>query len=168
MMFTSIESFLNVWANEAESTQRILNACTDESLHQQVTPQDRTLGRLAWHIVTSVHEMMSRTGLEFEAAEHDSPVPASARDIAEQWKKASSNFAQAIRSQWTDSVLPEERDMYGEKWANGLTLFILIQHMVHHRGQLTVLMRQAGLKVPGVYGPAREEWSQLGMEPPAV
>jgi hypothetical protein len=25
------------------------------------------------------------------------------------------------------------------------------------------LMRQAGLKVPGVYGPSREEWSQFGM-----
>jgi hypothetical protein len=30
---------------------------------------------------------------------------------------------------------------------------------------MTVLMRQAGLKVPGVYGPSREEWSQFGMQP---
>jgi hypothetical protein len=33
---------------------------------------------------------------------------------------------------------------------------------------MTVLMRQAGLKVPGVYGPAREEWAAYGMPPPAV
>jgi hypothetical protein len=26
-----------------------------------------------------------------------------------------------------------------------------------------VLMRQAGLSVPGVYGPAREEWAAMGM-----
>jgi uncharacterized damage-inducible protein DinB len=30
---------------------------------------------------------------------------------------------------------------------------------------MTVLMRQAGLKVPGIYGPSREEWSQFGMPP---
>jgi len=24
-------------------------------------------------------------------------------------------------------------------------------------------MRQAGLKVPGIYGPAREEWAQYGL-----
>ena len=33
---------------------------------------------------------------------------------------------------------------------------------------MTVLMRQAGLKVPGVYGPAREEWAEFGMQPPAA
>jgi len=38
-------------------------------------------------------------------------------------------------------------------------------HQTHHRAQMTVLMRQAGLKVPGVYGPSREEWSQMGMPP---
>jgi uncharacterized damage-inducible protein DinB len=167
-MFVTVDSFLQTWQHESRSTQRILDACTDESLKQEVTPQDRTLGRLAWHIVTSIHEMMSRTGLEFEAPEHESPVPSSAKEIAEQWAKASDALVQAIRTQWTDSTLLEERDMYGERWANGLTLSILIQHMVHHRGQMTVLMRQAGLKVPGVYGPAREEWSEYGMEPPTV
>jgi uncharacterized damage-inducible protein DinB len=35
-------------------------------------------------------------------------------------------------------------------------------HQAHHRGQMTVLMRQAGLTVPGVYGPAREERAQWG------
>ena len=33
---------------------------------------------------------------------------------------------------------------------------------------MTVLMRQAGLRVPGIYGPAREDWSGMGMEPPSV
>lgn len=37
----------------------------------------------------------------------------------------------------------------------------------HHLGQMTVLMRQAGLNVPGVYGPSKEEWTAYGMpEPP--
>ena len=40
----------------------------------------------------------------------------------------------------------------------------LINHQNHHRGQMTVLMRQAGLTVPGVYGPAKEEWATAGME----
>ena len=31
---------------------------------------------------------------------------------------------------------------------------------------MTVLMRQAGLTVPGVYGPAKEEWATAGMEAP--
>ena len=58
-----------------------------------------------------------------------------------------------------------EDDMYGQKWKRGLTLGILITHQIHHRGQMTVLMRQAELKVPGIYGPAYEEWAALGVPP---
>lgn len=58
--------------------------------------------------------------------------------------------------------------MYKEKWTIGLTLSILISHQIHHRGQMTVLMRQAGLRVPGVFGPSREEWAEFRMEAPNV
>jgi uncharacterized damage-inducible protein DinB len=44
----------------------------------------------------------------------------------------------------------------------------LIQHQAHHRGQMTVLMRQAGLPVPGIYGPSKEEWANFGMEAPKM
>ncbi|MHB8840055.1 MAG: DinB family protein, partial [Gemmatimonadaceae bacterium] len=39
----------------------------------------------------------------------------------------------------------------------GFVLTVLMNHQWHHRGQMTVLMRQAGLSVPGVCGPSREE-----------
>jgi uncharacterized damage-inducible protein DinB len=53
--------------------------------------------------------------------------------------------------------------MYGEMWTRGRTLQVLVLHQTHHRGQMTVLMRQAGLAVPGCYGPAAEEWERMGM-----
>jgi uncharacterized damage-inducible protein DinB len=58
--------------------------------------------------------------------------------------------------------------MYGEKWKRGVTLTVLVTHQAHHRGQMTVLMRQAGLRVTGVYGPAREEWAGMGMSAPEI
>jgi uncharacterized damage-inducible protein DinB len=58
--------------------------------------------------------------------------------------------------------------MYGQQWQRGTTLMTVQMHESHHRGQITVLMRQAGLKVPGVVGPAKEDWRQFGMEPPVV
>lgn len=47
-------------------------------------------------------------------------------------------------------------------------LFFMIQHQIHHRGQMTILMRQAGLTVPGIYGPAKEEWAVIGREAPKM
>ena len=53
--------------------------------------------------------------------------------------------------------------MYGESWSRGAVLMSLIVHQAHHRGQMTVLMRQAGLRVPGVYGPAKEDWAAMNL-----
>ena len=50
---------------------------------------------------------------------------------------------------------------------NSIFLMTLINHQNHHRGQMTVLMRQAGLTVPGVYG-SKEEWAAAGMEAPKM
>ena len=167
-MFLSLSEFLEDWEKEEESTQRILNALTDDSLNQSVTAQDRTLGRIAWHIVTTIPEMISKTGLVFDKSMEEAPVPNTAQEIANDYREASKTVRTAIKAQWNDQSLLEERDMYGETWTNGYTLSALVDHQIHHRGQMTVLMRQAGLKVPGIYGPAREDWSQIGMELPLI
>ena len=167
-MYKTIEEFLVNWGHESGSTQKILDTLTDESLGQEVSPEDRTLGRIAWHIVTTLHEMMSRTGLEFEATPHDAPVPETAAEIAEAYRTSSAAMVAAMKEQWTDETLAEVKDMYGEQWPVGTVLAILTSHQTHHRGQMTVLMRQAGLRVPGVYGPSREEWAAFGGEAPVV
>ncbi len=45
---------------------------------------------------------------------------------------------------------------------------ILLLHQTHHRGQMTVLMRQAGLPVAGMYGPTKEDWAKYGMPTPSI
>lgn len=167
-MFNSIEEFLTNWENESESTQKILNTLTDESLSQEVSPNDRTLGRIAWHIVTTLDEMVSRTGLDFKATPHDAPVPEKAAEIAEAYRSSNNTMVAAIKEQWNEETLIELKEMYGEQWSVATILSILTSHQTHHRGQMTVLMRQAGLSVPGVYGPSREEWALFGEEAPKV
>lgn len=143
-----------------------LNNLTDESLKQEITVQNWTLGRIAWHIVASIHIITSNTNLVFETVSEDWPVPASASFIADSYQEAGNAFVQALKIQWTDKTLQEHIDFLGQKMPNGSLLMFLIQHQNHHRGQMTVLMRQAGLIVPGIYGPAKEEWAKFGMEAP--
>ncbi|MFB0842903.1 DinB family protein [Paenibacillus oleatilyticus] len=164
-MFVKTADFIAEWQQEAAATQRVMDTLTDEALDQAVTPDHRTLGQLAWHLTTTVHEMLSRTGLEFASAGDDQHVPASAAVIAEAYRNASQAASNAVQTQWTDAKLAETTEMYGDTWPNGLTLRILIQHQIHHRGQMTVLMCQAGLRVPDIYGPTREDWLERGMQP---
>lgn len=166
-MFRTVADFQKAWEYEAGGTGKLLRALTDASLHQAVAPHDRTLGRIAWHIVTTVPEMMNRTGLTLAGPDDKAPMPTQAKAIVSAYDAVAESLAEQIRERWTDATLPELDDMYGERWKRGFTLAVLIRHQAHHRGQMTVLMRQAGLKVPGVYGPAREEWLGMGMQPPA-
>jgi uncharacterized damage-inducible protein DinB len=164
-MFRSIADFSRAWHGESASTDKIMRALTDASLGQKVSPDGRSLGRIAWHIVQTLGEMGGHAGLTLEAANEKTPQPATAADIADAYQAGAAAVEKAVTSTWADADLPVEIDMYGEKWARGQSLTALISHEVHHRAQMTVLMRQAGLKVPGVYGPAREEWSTYGMPP---
>ena len=56
-MFTTVSGFLESWKFESDGTSKLLAALTDASLAQAVTPVGRTLGRLAWHITTTIPEM---------------------------------------------------------------------------------------------------------------
>ena len=162
-MLRTIEDFQKDWAYEAEATTKILNALTDESLGQKVTPTGRSLGTLAWHLTTTLGEMLSHVGLKIDAPDHAAAVPEHAADVAAAYEKAAKSVSDEIANNWNDETLEQEDSMYGETWKRGVTLFALIAHQAHHRGQMTVLMRQAGLNVPGVYGPSKEEWEAHGM-----
>lgn len=164
-MFRTIADFEQSWKTESEATLKILNALTDASLSQRVSPEGRTLGKIAWHVVQSVNEMLVAAKLPVGGPAPEAPQPTAATDFVRAWEAASAAGLKAVKDQWTDAALGEEIEMYGEKWSRALTLSVLIVHAVHHRGQMTVLMRQAGLKVPGVYGPAREEWAAFGAPP---
>jgi uncharacterized damage-inducible protein DinB len=145
-----------------------MDVLTDASLSQPVHDGGRTLGRLAWHIAQTIAEMTAKTGLTVSGVSEHDPVPTHAADIASAYRTASASLVEQLKAHWTDATLLQQDNMYGESWARGLTLAILVNHQTHHRGQMTVLMRQAGLVVPGVYGPAMEEWAQMGMQPPAI
>ncbi|HXY38294.1 MAG TPA: DinB family protein [Vicinamibacteria bacterium] len=167
-MYRRVSDFLAGWEEERAATLKILSALDDRSLQQAAGADHRTLGRLAWHITVTIPEMMERTGLRLAGPAQDAPPPTHAAEIVRSYDGASRSLADEVRARWDDAALEVEDDMYGERWPRGRTLSALLAHQTHHRGQMTVLMRQAGLRVPGVYGPSREEWSAFGMQPPAV
>jgi uncharacterized damage-inducible protein DinB len=165
-MYRTVQDFLDDWKYETEATLKIMHALTDASLGQKVTPEGRSLGFLAWHIVLTLGEMGSKAGLTVRCPAEEAPQPSQAKEIAETYEPAAKSVADEVRSKWADSSLLDEVEMYGEQWKRGAVLSSLVTHQAHHRAQMTVLMRQAGLKVPGIYGPSREEWAQFGMPAP--
>jgi uncharacterized damage-inducible protein DinB len=167
-VFRKIEDFVDEYKQVRAGTQAVLAALTNQNLGQQVHKDHRTLGRLAWHLAISVPEMMNRTGLGLSSLDPEAPMPETADAIRDGYARASQELVTAVSSQWEDETLLETDPMYGEPWPRGYTLTSLIHHEIHHRAQMTVLLRQAGARVPGLFGPSLEEWEQYGAPAPAI
>ncbi|WP_205508498.1 DinB family protein [Longitalea arenae] len=160
-MIRTIHDFLDRWKEETEATLKIFKSLTDESL-QVAIPGGRTLGRLANHITETVTELPGKLGLPIEEVHAGYST---VQELVTNYKKYADQLVGVIISNWDDSDLTDENNLYGDPWKNGFSLWILLIHQAHHRAQMTVLMRMAGLTVPGVYGPTREEWEAWGEVP---
>ncbi|MCM3697818.1 DinB family protein [Paenibacillus macerans] len=161
-MYTTVKGFLNDWEREASLTLQVLDKLTDASLNQAVSEvQPRTLGEIAWHVAQSVGVFFNQVGLQQEIPTVES---GSASAIAEAYRRASESAIAEISANWADKddKLQEPIKLFGfmDTTVAGV-LNTLVRHQIHHRAQITILMRQAGLAAPGVYGPNEEETAAM-------
>lgn len=161
-MYATVKDFVNDWNQEAALTLQVLDKLTDASLSQAVSEaQPRTLGEIAWHIAQSVSVFFNEMGLQQEIPAAEG---ASAAAIAQAYRRSSDAALAEFSSKWSDqdSKLKEPVKLFGFiETTYGGVLNTLVRHQIHHRGQLTILMRQAGLVAPGVYGPNEEETAAM-------
>ncbi|TMU87088.1 DUF664 domain-containing protein [Bacillus sp. BHET2] len=163
-MFTTVNDFLQEWKQEAATTQKVLDALTDDSLKQEVTPDLYSIGSVAWHVTGAAYYFPAQLGITFEVPDLRKDAPTSAAEISETYKTVSQGLEKAVSEQVSDEKMNEVKNVFGMEMSVQAVLRLLIQHQAHHRGQLTTLMRQAGLKVPGVYGPSKEEWEAMNAQ----
>ena len=156
-MYTSIAEFVEEWTRESAISLKIERTLTDASLRQQIYPEGRTLGQLAWHMVLMIGGTGSILGLDVTAPPRGTEHPGSAAAIADAYEKAAHSLGELASAKLKDEQLPVEMPFFGRSMSMARVLQSLIVHQVHHRGQMSVLMRQAGLVPPGIYGPTREE-----------
>ena len=162
-MIRKMEDFLSEWKYESESTLKLFSGISNESLHTKNHEDVRSMAFLAWHITITVSEMMNKAGIPVNGPDEHSKPPSKIEDIIAAYEHSSASLINELPQKWTDANLTEDIEMYGDTWKKGTVLSVLIKHQAHHRGQLTILMRQAGLKVCGVYGPSKEEWAAWNM-----
>ena len=169
-MFRHIRDVQAVWKEESAKTLQILEAIPDAAAHTAVGHDHRDLRRLAWHLCETVVELPHPMGLKvagFPGEPMQTPVPPTMAEIRATYAAVSASFLEAL-APLNDMALAATYPFYGETWTGAFALSVLVSHQIHHRGQMTVLMRQAGLHVPGLYGPAKEDWAAMGLPVPTV
>lgn len=161
-MYKTVAEHVADYREDMTEAAKLFDALTDESLKREVAPGYWTLDQLAWHMITARAGLLKRLDVSIDYELPKDP-PASAAEIARHYREGGEAVLAAVEAQLKDERLTEPVDFYGMAWDGSKLLWEMLKHETHHRGQMTVLMRQAGLAVHGVFGPSKEEREKMGI-----
>ena len=111
---------------------------------------------LAWHIASAEIKYLDATAAG--AFPHDlKPLPETVRAPADvlTWYRERFTPAMARLEKTTGDELLRAVDFYGIRQFPAIALIqIILNHTIHHRGQLSTYLRPMGAAVPSIYGPS--------------
>ena len=158
------EGILAEIAHETKNTHRILDNLSNEHWDYKPHEKSMTLGELASHVVelhTWVSVAIAKDVFDF----HTDYQPNTATTV-EDLKTALADSLQKntdfVNAQSDEFWLGNWKLQAGDHVLSDLPKlaalrYIITNHLIHHRGQLTVYMRMLNIPLPGIYGPSADE-----------
>lgn len=158
------KAFLIELERETANTRQLLERLQDEHLSYRPHSKSMSLGELASHIV-ELHNWVNKA-LSVEVFDfHTMYKPFVAKSSQELIEVLNSGYDQNVAT-----VAGMTEDAWKQMWSLqagshiiaqvpriGAFRFIIQNHLIHHRGQLTVYMRLLDIPLPGLYGPSADE-----------
>jgi uncharacterized damage-inducible protein DinB len=164
MSMNELEMFLTTWDREAESTLKLLRSMPPAQYDFRPDPGGRSLGELAWHLAEGdaymsygIEHGSFSTGAKPPNIERPRTVDA----LAPGYERIHKEAVARIRKLTPQDLDRTIRFFVGEMKIRDILWDMIIFHMVHHRGQLSLMCRLAGGQTPGMYGPNREEMAAM-------
>ncbi len=160
---TVAEALLPEFDAEMASTRRLLERVPADRLDWKPHAKSRTLGELATHVTELARWGIRFEKLSFQIGSEKAPAMASAADFV---KRIDENVTQSRAgiARTGDAAMEQE---FRVLKADGTLFFalkrrlllrrVLFNHLIHHRGQLTVYLRLLDVSLPGMYGPTADE-----------
>ena len=159
-----LEQFISAWEHEAKSTLKLLRALPTDKYDFRPDLEGRSLGECAWHLSevdAFITDGVINGKFDFSQKLPGLERPRTIAELAPGYERVHQGCVariKALKPEDLDKVVPfMGRDMR----AGDLLWFVLLHHLVHHRGQLVLLCRLAGGTPPGMYGPTREEMAAM-------
>jgi uncharacterized damage-inducible protein DinB len=158
-----IDGMLQELEQEAQTTRRVLARVPDNQLTWRPHKKARTLGELALHVAIvpgAVATMAAQP--QMQAPQFIDPSPNSASELIPALDESIAK-AKSVLAGMDDATLNATfRMMQGEREVFAIPRVlmlrsIMLNHWYHHRGQLTVYLRELGVPLPSIYGPSADE-----------
>jgi uncharacterized damage-inducible protein DinB len=159
------DALLPEYDHETAMTRKLLERLPGDRLTWKPHPRSMTLGRLASHLGSLLHWLESAVNhAEYNlitATYKEADLGSKAEILAEFDRAAAAG--RAVLAGASDAQLMQP-------WAfktDGHLVFSLpkiavirsmvMNHMIHHRGQFSVYLRENDVPLPGIYGPSADE-----------
>lgn len=155
-MYRMINDFVMDWENSCRGTLSVFESITEEKKGFEIVDDHSSLEWLSWHLTTATAYFMGQVGLSLNVELNPSATPNSIKEIISTYKVASEEVVKAVKENLTDEALSGNVDSHGRPTPIGVLLRVMVDHQTHHRAQMQVLLRQAGLNVPSIMGPTKE------------
>ena len=162
---TISETLIADYEAQLAATRRLLEAAPQDRYDWKPHDKSMSLGQLASHIAeaASWHASLLEDVFDFDAmmAEYKPFEAADQAELLAAFDGNAAEFTQAIAGKddtfmsaaWTGIVGGEER-MKGAR--HSMMRNFLLDHLYHHRGQLTVYLRLLDVPVPPSMGPTAD------------
>jgi uncharacterized damage-inducible protein DinB len=152
---------------EMATTRRLLDRAPEGRFEWRPHPKSMSLGQLATHLADIpgwVGTLLDAAGYDLSATGREGPpTPAATRDALLQRFDGNVETARAKILSKTDgefmapwTLKQEEHEIFTAPRISVLRNFLL-NHTVHHRGQLSVYLRLLDVPLPAIYGPSADE-----------
>jgi uncharacterized damage-inducible protein DinB len=168
-----INALLQELEQETQTTRRVLERVPEDKLAWKPHQKSMSLGQLALHIATvpgAVAEMASQS--PFQMPQFQQPTATSAAELVPALEQSVAKAREILRSMDDADLQRTWRLVHGDQElmampVGGILRTIMLNHWYHHRGQLSVYLRQVGVPVPSIYGPSADE-NPFAARPSAV
>ena len=156
------QAFLSAWERETATTLKVLRAYPGAK--EDMKPHDtcRSARELAWTFAVEGVAGAAAVQGEFKFPPPNMPkMPDNWQGTLGEVERAFKKMADEVRKV-DDRQLNTTIKFYTAPKQLGDVrrqdfLWLMLNDMIHHRGQFSVYLRMAGGKVPSIYGPSKDE-----------
>ena len=160
-----VNAFVQELETEAKTTRRVLERVPADKLMWKPHPKSMTLGQLALHVAGAPGVTSSwciPDVFELKGGGDGAPQPSSTAEILDAHDKGLTATKDALNKVGDAGMFTPWKATAGPQ-----TLFampkvafvraVVMNHWIHHRGQLSVYLRLLDVPVPSIYGPSADE-----------
>lgn len=161
------QSLLPEFDHEMATTRRVIERVPEDKFGWKPHERSMAMGHLASHIAEMSNWAVA--GLKQDSLDLDNYKPWSATTTADLLATFDKNAAAA-----REAIASSDDATYMKSWSltkGGKELMsmpkiavvrtFVMNHVIHHRGQLSVYLRENNVPVPSIYGPSADE-GQMG------